>query len=116
MTCRGWDGKGCGIPHDCDGKCPWRDDDAPDEHDCVTAAHLRDCGFCRAVLLGPTQAGRSRLDRVYETMAAMFEEHDFWQGSEPYRVWHDLPKVVIVPKAPPLPKPSRGPFAWIRRG
>lgn len=74
----------------------YEDEEGPDVHDCATAAHLRDCGFCRAVR---TPA----LDRVTAVMTELMKPGGFFEGSEPYRIWHGLPKVVIVP-TPPAPK------------
>lgn len=66
---------------------PVRDEDfdGPEFHDCETAAHLRECGFCRAVM---------RTNDV-ERIVALLDEvmgSEFFHGSEPQRIWFRLPK------------------------
>jgi hypothetical protein len=44
-----------------------------------------------------------RLDRIEAVFAELMKPGGFFEFSQPYRIWHGLPKVVIVPR-PPAPK------------
>lgn len=66
------------------------EDEGPEYSDCATAAHLRDCGFCRAVLLD------KRVERMWLTMQNLMDSEVFI-GSEPRRIFYALPKNPTLP-------------------